>query len=162
MINVAIIGAGYWGPNLVRTFNSIDNVIVKYVIDKDLNRRKFIKSEFSDLEVLGDMDIALNDEDISNLSPGSYKVVVKDANDCEITSQEYLVEEPNELLIENATLTANAGAGVIANDTGGDTENLAVTWNAKRAVTGPLSKKRVARSSLTSESQRTPPATVKE
>ena len=28
---------------------------------------------------------------------------------------------------ENATLTANAGAGVIANDTGGDTENLAVT-----------------------------------
>lgn len=44
-------------------------------------------------------------EDISNLSPGSYKVVVKDANDCEITSQEYLVEEPNELLIENATLT---------------------------------------------------------
>ena len=28
---------------------------------------------------------------------------------------------------ENATLTANAGAGVIANDNGGDTESLAVT-----------------------------------
>jgi len=45
-------------------------------------------------------------EDISDLSPGSYNVVVKDANDCEITSQEFLIEEPNELLIENATLTA--------------------------------------------------------
>ncbi len=36
---------------------------------------------------------------------------------------------------ENATLTANAGAGVIANDTGGDTESLAVT-NISSNATG--------------------------
>ncbi len=36
---------------------------------------------------------------------------------------------------ENATLTANAGAGVIANDTGGDTESLAVT-NVSSNATG--------------------------
>ena len=45
-------------------------------------------------------------EDISNLSPGEYKVVVTDANDCQITSQAFKIEEPNELLIENSALTA--------------------------------------------------------
>ena len=45
-------------------------------------------------------------EDISNLSPGEYKVVVTDANDCQITSQAFKIEEPNELLIDNSALTA--------------------------------------------------------
>ena len=40
------------------------------------------------------------DEDISNLSPGDYKVVVTDNNGCELTSQEYSITEPDELLID--------------------------------------------------------------
>ncbi|GIR97726.1 MAG: hypothetical protein CM15mP101_00960 [Flavobacteriaceae bacterium] len=40
------------------------------------------------------------DEDVSNLSPGAYKVVVTDNNGCELTSQEYSITEPDELLID--------------------------------------------------------------
>ncbi len=41
MINVGIIGFGYWGPNIVRNFNNVDGMRVLSVCDKDdrnLNR----------------------------------------------------------------------------------------------------------------------------
>ena len=32
-MNIAIIGFGYWGPNLVRNFNAVADCQVKYVCD---------------------------------------------------------------------------------------------------------------------------------
>jgi predicted dehydrogenase len=43
MINVGIIGYGYWGPNIVRNFNSVDGMRVLSICDKDernLNRAR--------------------------------------------------------------------------------------------------------------------------
>ena len=40
MIRIGIIGVGYWGPNLVRSFNSIDDCRVTAVCDRDANRLK--------------------------------------------------------------------------------------------------------------------------
>ena len=35
MINIGVIGYGYWGPNIVRNFNSIGNAKVVSLCDKD-------------------------------------------------------------------------------------------------------------------------------
>jgi len=35
MINIGVIGYGYWGPNIVRNFNSLDGAIVQSICDGD-------------------------------------------------------------------------------------------------------------------------------
>ncbi|MBL7986928.1 MAG: Gfo/Idh/MocA family oxidoreductase [Chlorobi bacterium] len=47
-INVGVIGCGYWGPNLVRNFNSLPNVIVHSVSDTRPGRLEFIRQQFPD------------------------------------------------------------------------------------------------------------------
>lgn len=65
MIGIGIIGAGYWGPNLIRNFNNVPGANVKFVADKLPGRRKFIKDEFPDIQVVDDADIILNDNNIA-------------------------------------------------------------------------------------------------
>ena len=41
--NIAILGYGYWGPNLVRNFNKFSNCNISYIVDRD----RFFKGFFS-------------------------------------------------------------------------------------------------------------------
>ncbi len=45
-VNIGVIGAGYWGPNLVRNFSSIDGCEVRYVCDLDEGRLAKIQSAY--------------------------------------------------------------------------------------------------------------------
>jgi predicted dehydrogenase len=45
-IKIGIIGAGYWGPNLVRNFFALDNCEVKYVCDLDESKLGKIKKSY--------------------------------------------------------------------------------------------------------------------
>ncbi len=45
-MKVGIIGCGYWGPNLVRNFNALDDVEVLAVCDPRAERRDFIRRQF--------------------------------------------------------------------------------------------------------------------
>jgi predicted dehydrogenase len=65
MIEVGIIGAGYWGPNLIRNFAEIPHVKVKYVADKLAGRRKFVKNNFPDIQVIDNVDQIISDRDVS-------------------------------------------------------------------------------------------------
>ena len=38
MVGIGIVGAGYWGPNLVRNFASLDSCCLSYVCDLDPRR----------------------------------------------------------------------------------------------------------------------------
>ena len=38
MINIAILGYGYWGHNLVRNFHKLFNCNISYIVDKDINK----------------------------------------------------------------------------------------------------------------------------
>jgi len=44
--NIGVVGAGYWGPNLIKTFYNIPDVKIKYVCDKLPGRRNSIKNNF--------------------------------------------------------------------------------------------------------------------
>lgn len=51
-MNVAVVGFGYWGPNLVRNFSSQEGVIVKYVCDKNENRLNKVHAQFPNVRNL--------------------------------------------------------------------------------------------------------------
>ncbi len=38
MVNVAVVGCGYWGPNLIRNFAALDNCTLSLICDADPNR----------------------------------------------------------------------------------------------------------------------------
>lgn len=51
MINVGIIGYGYWGPNLLRNFSSLSNATVIAVSDLDAKKLTLVKEMYPSLEV---------------------------------------------------------------------------------------------------------------
>ncbi len=64
MINIGIIGAGYWGPNLIRNFNSLPNCNVKYVADLIPDRLQLIKENFQDITTTDNYKDILSDSSV--------------------------------------------------------------------------------------------------
>lgn len=64
MINVGIIGIGYWGPNLVRNFAGNDKAKVKILSDLKQGRIDFIKSQYPGILTTNNSDDIINDREI--------------------------------------------------------------------------------------------------
>ena len=64
MMNVAIIGFGYWGPNLVRNFNAVADCKVKYVCDFRKERLTIVNRQYPSVITTADLEEVLNDETI--------------------------------------------------------------------------------------------------
>ncbi|MBL0315160.1 MAG: Gfo/Idh/MocA family oxidoreductase [Flavobacteriales bacterium] len=64
MINCAIIGYGYWGPNLVRNFSATPNATVKLVADLRQERLNLVKKNYPTVEVTTDIDSIWSDNSI--------------------------------------------------------------------------------------------------
>ena len=54
MLNVGVIGCGYWGPNLIRNFSQLNESRVVRVADLDDNRLKHMKGLYPSLETTTD------------------------------------------------------------------------------------------------------------
>lgn len=63
-MNVAIVGLGYWGPNLLRNFNSLSDVDVKYVVDKKVELFPKFQSLYENINFIPNYDDALQDENL--------------------------------------------------------------------------------------------------
>ncbi len=61
MIEVAVVGAGRWGPNLIGNFESSGRSRVRYVVDQDTQRLAAIKSRFSSPRVGTDFGAVVDD-----------------------------------------------------------------------------------------------------
>jgi predicted dehydrogenase len=64
MTNIGIIGCGYWGPNLVRNFNSLDGVRVKVICDMNRERLDHMKKLYPEVSITSDMNDVMNDSSI--------------------------------------------------------------------------------------------------
>lgn len=64
MLNLAVVGCGYWGPNLVRNFNSLSDCEVKLVCDSDAERLIHMKMLYPALETTSDFDDIVKNNDI--------------------------------------------------------------------------------------------------
>jgi predicted dehydrogenase len=66
-MNVAVVGAGYWGPNLIRNLIASPRLRGLVVCDKDPERLAWIKSRFPQLETTQDLDLVLADPKIEGV-----------------------------------------------------------------------------------------------
>jgi len=64
MINCAIIGYGYWGPNLVRNFSATPNTTVKTVADLRPERLAVVSKNYPSIQVTSDIDSIWSDSSI--------------------------------------------------------------------------------------------------
>ncbi len=61
MIRVAVIGAGQWGPNLIRNFHNKQTSEVTWVIDRDEARLAQVRARFTDVRLGSDAEAAFAD-----------------------------------------------------------------------------------------------------
>lgn len=64
MTNCAIIGYGYWGPNLVRNFSGVANTRVHTVADLRPERLEIVKKNYPSVHVTSDIDSIWSNKEI--------------------------------------------------------------------------------------------------
>jgi predicted dehydrogenase len=64
MISVGVIGAGYWGPNLIRNFCSCPDTQLVAVCDRDASRLKNVLAAFPGVDAVNEVDTLLARNDI--------------------------------------------------------------------------------------------------
>jgi len=64
MINVAVIGFGYWGPNLVRNFNAQPNCNVSYIADLRQERLDIVMKSYPNINVTTYIEEVISNKDI--------------------------------------------------------------------------------------------------
>jgi predicted dehydrogenase len=66
-VGVAVVGAGHWGPNLIRNFDSPPVSVVKAVVDRDRARLEQVHARFPHVEVTGELDAVLANPEVDAL-----------------------------------------------------------------------------------------------
>jgi len=65
IINIAVVGCGYWGPNLVRNFNTLSESNVKLICDIDENRLNHMKNLYPNAETTKDFDNIIDNNKVN-------------------------------------------------------------------------------------------------
>ena len=65
MINIAILGYGYWGCNLVRNLYKFSNCKISYIVDKDINKLKEANKLYPDLKCVLNPINAIKDKTVN-------------------------------------------------------------------------------------------------
>ena len=63
-INIAVVGCGYWGPNLIRNLSALPECHVRYVCDKDEKRLAHMKQLYPSSETTKDFDKTVGDKEV--------------------------------------------------------------------------------------------------
>jgi len=95
ILNVAVVGAGYWGKNLVRNFATAKRCDLKYVCDLDEKLLAVQKKNFPFIETPTDLEVILSDEGIDAVvvatgAPAHFEV----ARRCLQAGKHTFVEKP--------------------------------------------------------------------
>ena len=82
VLNVAVVGAGYWGKNLVRNFATANRCNLKYVCDLDEKLLAVQKKSFPFIETVTNLDDVLGDGEIDAVVvatdvPSHFKIAQK-------------------------------------------------------------------------------------
>ncbi len=64
-LNIAVVGCGYWGPNLIRNFRALPDCRLKVMCDLSQHRLKHLHQIYPEVEVSTDFDAVLADPEIN-------------------------------------------------------------------------------------------------
>ena len=83
MINIAVVGCGYWGPNLIRNFSEIDESNMYVCCDLDQKKLDLMKKRFPGLKTTKNYKQVLDDEKVDAVvvatPPASHSGLAKQA-----------------------------------------------------------------------------------
>ena len=95
MIKVGIIGYGYWGPNLARNFNLIDNCLIKTIVDLKDDRLKLAKKNYPNIHISNDCNSIIDDPEINAvIIATSVSTHYELAKGCLFKNKHVLIEKP--------------------------------------------------------------------
>jgi len=100
-VNVAVVGAGYWGPNLIRTFSALAGCFLSWVCDLDPARLAAVQARFPAVGSIGAARTTTSLEDLLN-DPSLHAVAIATpaathyslARRCLLAGKHLLVEKP--------------------------------------------------------------------
>lgn len=64
LLRIAVLGAGHWGPNLIRNFHNHQASDVAWVIDRDPERLRLTQGRYPDIQVSTDPEDAFSDPSV--------------------------------------------------------------------------------------------------
>lgn len=67
-LGTAVVGAGYWGPNLIRNFGSYDGTDLRWVCDLDDERARRVVGSRSTVAITRDLDDVLSDPAVQGVA----------------------------------------------------------------------------------------------
>ena len=68
MLNIAVVGCGYWGPNLIRNFWTLPQCKVKVVCDTNKKRLADMQTLYPGIETICEFDDLINDSEINAIA----------------------------------------------------------------------------------------------
>ena len=103
MIRIAVLGAGHWGPNLIRNFHQEERSEVAWVVDPDAVRLEHVRSRFPDIRTTADAGSALAD-------PAVTAVVVATPTSTHYALTRAALEQGKHVLVEKPIATTSEHA----------------------------------------------------
>lgn len=64
VVTFGIVGLGYWGPNLLRVLFELEGVRVKWLVDRDRDRLRHLKTRYPSVRTTTDIEVALADDEV--------------------------------------------------------------------------------------------------
>ena len=64
LLGIGIVGAGYWGPNLIRNFDGLSDCQVRWVCDKKPGRLRYVRERWPHIPLTEDYDEVLKDSTV--------------------------------------------------------------------------------------------------
>lgn len=95
MLRIAVVGAGHWGPNLIRNFHNHTTSEVAWVIDRDEARLKLAESRYPGVRVSADPAVAFADPAVDAVVISTPTVTHHDLASAALAAGKHaLVEKP--------------------------------------------------------------------
>jgi predicted dehydrogenase len=94
-VGLAVVGAGYWGPNLVRAAMATDGLRLRYLCDLDLARASTVLGDYSTVTATDSLTEVLADPEVDAVAiatPAASHLAVASA--CLAAGKHVLVEKP--------------------------------------------------------------------
>src|SRR6187401_2270184 len=63
-LKVAVVGAGYWGPNLIRNISEAPGAALRVICDQDEQRLKEVGRRYPGTQLVSDFEDVLRDPDV--------------------------------------------------------------------------------------------------
>jgi len=152
MIEVAVLGAGHWGPNLIRNFDNQTRSRVRWIVDTDPERLRAAQERFPGATCSTDVSQALADRRVTAVviaTPTSTHAALTRA--ALESGRHVLVEKPltNEASSARALSELAARSGLVLVVGHVFVHNPAVQWVKERLAAGELGRLYYASSART-------------